>query len=259
MEERHRPLTFPPELFVERGAEIHTRSYPYGVWAGVVMVQNSRRSPDYQDTQRGFYRVRLSRRETKGDPPGYIAVGTAFAFFPWGAIIHGKPVKWLVHITATTAQPDADATELPVGTSYTLERRGGEEGWQLGRLQPKLALQYFYDWGNMRSTGAIYWGLPRTWTLPPSHWEQLTAQLIPPPRQVRHPVLNPTFDHDEEGPDTNPQPQPQPSPPPNHPPQQQPGGPPPQGEARAPPHTTTQHSPQTRRGRDTHDAADSAR
>ena len=115
-----------PELFVERGSEIHLRSYPYGVWAGVVMVQHSRRAPDYQDPRRGYYRVRINRREGGDEPPGYIAVGTAFALFPWGAITNGKPVKWLVHITATTAQPDSAATELPVGTSYTLERRRGE-------------------------------------------------------------------------------------------------------------------------------------
>ena len=186
-----RPLTFPPELFIDRGAEVHMRSYPYGVWAGVVMVQHSRRAPNYDDPHRGYYRVRLNRREGGPDPPGYIAVGTAFALFPWGAITSGKPVKWLVHITATPAQPDAEATELPVGTSYTLERRPGAEGWELGRLQPKLALQYFYDWGNMRGTGAIYWGLPRTWTLPPIHWEQLTAQLIPSPHRARQPALKP--------------------------------------------------------------------
>ncbi|CAE7552733.1 unnamed protein product [Symbiodinium necroappetens] len=210
-----RPLTFPPELFIERGAEAHLRSFPYGVWAGVVMVKNSRRAPSYNDPSRGFYRVRLSRREGGEDPPGYIAVGTAFALFPWGAITNGKPVKWLVHITSTPAQPDSDATELPVGTSYTLERKGGTGGWGLGRLPPKLALQYFYDWGNMRGTGAIYWGLPRTWSLPPIHWEQLTAQLIPSPNQARHPALNPTFDHTQggqHGPAPNPPPAPPPSP-----------------------------------------------
>ena len=117
------------------------------------------------------------QRQGGGDPPGHMAVGTAFALFCWGDITNGKPVKWLQHITSTPSQPDSEATELPVGTSYTLERRRGRGGetWELGRLQPKLALQYFYDWGNMRSTGAIYWGLPRTWTLPPIHWEQLTA------------------------------------------------------------------------------------
>ena len=222
-----RPLTFPPELFIDRGAEAHLRSFPYGVWAGVVMVKDSRRAPSYNDPNRGFYRVRLNRREGGGDPPGYIAVGTAFALFPWGAITSGKPVKWLVHITSTPAQPDSDATELPVGTSYTLERRGGDGGWELGRLPPKLALQYFYDWGNMRGTGAIYWGLPRAWSLPPIHWEQLTAQLIPPPSQVRRPALNPTFDHTQGG-QPDPAPAPAPAPPPSatqqqHAPQQQGG------------------------------------
>ena len=77
------------------------------------MVQHSRRAPNYDDPHRGYYRVRLNRREGGPDPPGYIAVGTAFALFPWGAITSGKPVKWLVHITATPAQPDTEATELP--------------------------------------------------------------------------------------------------------------------------------------------------
>ena len=147
-------------------------------------------------------------------------MGTAFALFPWGAITNGKPVKWLVHITSTPAQPDRDATELPVGTSYTLERKGGEGGWQLGRLPPKLALQYFYDWGNMRGTGAKDWGLPRAWSLPPIHWEQLTAQLIPSPNQARRPALNPTFDHTQGG-QPGPAPNPAPAPPPS-PTQQQP-------------------------------------
>ena len=164
------------------------------------MVQHSRRAPDYSDTQRGYYRARLNRRQGGGDPPGHMAVGTAFALFPWGAITNGKPVKWLLHITSTPSQPDSEATELPVGTSYTLERprgRGGET-WELGRLPPKLALQYFYDWGNMRSTGAIYWGLPRTTpTHPLRTAHSQSAKLIPSPNVARQPAQNPTFEHVE--------------------------------------------------------------
>ena len=37
---------------------------------------------------------------------------------------------------------------------YTLEMPPGAHTWQLGSLPPRLALQYYYDWGNFMGTGS---------------------------------------------------------------------------------------------------------
>ena len=129
-------------------------------------------------------------------------------------------MKWLLHITGGPPQADTEATELPPDTSYTLEMPPGAQTWQLGSLPPRLALQYYYDWGNFMGTGAIYRRLPRASNNPPTAWEQMAQQLIPSPRSYRQPARNPTFDMGGDGGAPSPgtvasgSTQPQPSPPP---------------------------------------------
>ena len=45
------------------GVDVHLRSFPHGVWAGVTMATGSRRSPEYTSTVRGYWRARLTRRQ----------------------------------------------------------------------------------------------------------------------------------------------------------------------------------------------------
>ena len=108
------------------------------------------------------------------------------------------------------------ATQLQPGTSFTLEMPPGARTWQLGRLQPRLALQYYYDWGHMMGTGAIYDRLPRASNNPPTAWEQMALQLIPPPTRTHEPVRNPAFPGDNQtqspGPGAAPSAMPTPSP-----------------------------------------------
>ncbi|CAE7022053.1 thrB [Symbiodinium sp. KB8] len=56
--------------------------------------------------------------------------------------------------------------------------------------------------------------LPRTYTMPPSQWEEMGARLIPPPQSTRQPAGNPTFDtyQDEASPGAAPSSSPTPSP-----------------------------------------------
>ena len=178
-----RPETFPPELPFHADAEMHLRGLPHGAWAGITLPWKSRRGPEYTSSTRGFCRIKVRRRPGGVEPSGYMATSTAFVLFPWGRIQGGRPNKWLLHITERSERPpqeDADATQLQPGSSYTLEMPPGARTWQLGRLQPRLALQYYYDWGNMMGTGAIYDRLPRASNNPPLAWEQMALQLIPP-------------------------------------------------------------------------------
>ena len=189
-----RPITFPPEIPSTWGVDIHFRSLPHGAWAGVAMATGSRRAPEYRSTTRGFCRARLQRRPGGAEPQGYMSISTAFVLFPWGKVTRGHPVKWLLHITGAQAQPDPEAARMIPGMSFTLERRPGKPAWELGGLPPKIALQYYYDWGHMQRTGAIYEKLPRSYTLPPSHWEEMGERLIPSPDWERQPPPNPQFD-----------------------------------------------------------------
>ena len=124
---------------------------------------------------------------------GYMGISTAFVLFPWGRVTRGHPVKWLLHITGGQPQPDPEAAEMQPGSSFTLERKPGGVTWELGGLPPKIALQYYYDWGHMQGTGAIYGRLPRSYTAPPSKWEEMGANLIPSPQSERQPPPNPNF------------------------------------------------------------------
>ena len=214
-----RPDTFPPELPIHVDAEMHLRSLPHGAWAGITLPWGSRRGPEYSSKVRGYCR-RIKVRRTRGsrDPAGYMGTSTAFVLFPWGKIQGGRPRKWLLHITGGPPTPDPDATQLQPGSSFSLEMPPGAVTWQLGRLQPRLALQYYYDWGHMMGTGAIYDRLPRASNNPPMAWEQMALQLIPPPGRQREMAPNPTFDEGEQGepptpgaaPSTSPGPAPQP-------------------------------------------------
>ena len=127
-----------------------------------------------------------------------MGTSTSFVLFPWGGITGGRPRKWLLHITGGPPTPDPDATQLQPGTSFSLEMPPGAPTWQLGRLQPRLALQYYYDWGHMMGTGAIYDRLPRASNNPPTAWEQMALQLIPPPNRMREAAPNPTFPGDNQ-------------------------------------------------------------
>ena len=217
-----RPETFPPELPISTDAELHLRSLPHGVWAGVTLPWRSRRAPEYSSPTRGYCRIQLRRRQGGNEPSGYMGTSTSFVLFPWGKIRGGRPVKWLLHITGGPPTADPNATELRPGTSFTLEMPPGATTWQLGGLPPRLALQYYYDWGNFMGTGAIYGRLPRASNNPPTAWEQMAQQLIPSPRSYRQPAMNPTFDMGDphEGPSPGeapsggpaPHPGPQPSP-----------------------------------------------
>ena len=175
------------------GVDIHYRSLPHGAWAGVAMATGSRRAPEYRDPHRGYYRARLQRRPGGATPMGYMSISTAFVLFPWGRVTRGHPVKWLLHITGGQPQPDPEAAEMQPGSSFTLERKPGGVTWELGGLPPKIALQYYYDWGHMQGTGAIYGRLPRSYTAPPSKWEEMGANLIPSPQSERQPPPNPNF------------------------------------------------------------------
>ena len=188
-----RPTTFPPELPIHADAEMHLRSLPHGAWAGITLPWRSRRAPEYVSTSRGFCRVRVRRQRGGREPAGYMGTSTSFVLFPWGGVKGGRPRKWLLHITGGPPTPDPDATQLQPGTSFSLEMPPGAPTWQLGRLQPRLALQYYYDWGHMMGTGAIYDRLPRASNNPPTAWEQMALQLIPPPNRMREAAPNPTF------------------------------------------------------------------
>ena len=94
------------------------------------------------------------------------------------------------------ARGGAPAFPLTVLKKRERERERERErraAWELGGLPPKIALQYYYDWGNMRGTGAIYGRLPRSYTLTPSYWEEMGARLIPSPDNARWPPPNPDF------------------------------------------------------------------
>ena len=148
-----RPATFPPELPFHVDAEMHLRELPHGAWAGITLPWQSRRGPEYASNTRGFHRIKVRRRPGGAEPAGYMATSTAFVLFPWGRIQGGRPTKWLLHVTGGPPQEDPEATQLRPGTSYTLEMPPGERTWQLGRLQPRLALQYYYDWGPHDGNG----------------------------------------------------------------------------------------------------------
>ena len=207
-------------------SEMHLRSLPHGAWAGLVLPWRSRRAPEYTSPTRGFCRIRVRRRQGGIMPTGYVGASVAFVLFFWGGVQGGKPHKWLLHITGGPPTPDQDATALQPGASYTLEMPPGARTWQLGGLPPRLALQYYYDWGNMMGAGAIYGRLPRASNNPPLAWEEMALQLIPPPDRRREQPPNPSFDQGNRtqddgqgaGPSTtlprpSPTPTPQPAPP----------------------------------------------
>ena len=191
------PRTFPPEIPAAWGVDVHFRYLGYGAWAGVTMATGSRRAPEYRNARRGYYRAMLQRRPGGLEPTGYMSISTAFVLFPWGKVQRGHPVKWLLHITGAQAQPDPEAAVLTPGSSFTLERKPGKQAWELGGLPPTIGLQYYYDWGHMQGTGAIYERLPRSYTMPPSQWEEMGARLIPPAGRQRHLPPNPHFEGDD--------------------------------------------------------------
>ena len=141
----------------------------------------------------------LQRRQGGLEPTGYMSISTAFVLFPWGKVRTGHPVKWLLHITGAQAQPDPEAAVMTPGSSFTLERKPGKQAWELGGLPPTIALQYYYDWGHMQGTGAIYDRLPRSYSLPPSQWEEMGARLIPRADRQRQPPPNPSFEPGDGG------------------------------------------------------------
>ena len=208
------PGYVPARAAFHADAEMHLRELPHGAWAGITLPWQSRRGPEYTSSTRGFHRIKVRRRQGGVQPSGYMATSTAFVLFPWGGIQGGRPTKWLLHITAGPPQEDTEATQLKPGSSFTLEMPPGERTWQLGRLQPRLALQYYYDWGHMMGTGAIYDRLPRASNNPPLAWEQMALQLIPPPGRPREQAPNPNFggDNGAAGPSSGPSAAPQPSP-----------------------------------------------
>ena len=76
------------------------------------------------------------------------------------------------------------------GESYTLEMRPGATWGQLGGLPARLALQYYYDWGQRMGTGAIYGRLPRASNNPPTAWEEMAWQSAAPGES--RPATSPT-------------------------------------------------------------------
>ena len=69
------PLTFPPELRVLPGVQVHMRALAYGVWAGIVLNTGSTLAPNYdRQASKGYMRARQERRQGTGMPPGRMGV-----------------------------------------------------------------------------------------------------------------------------------------------------------------------------------------
>ena len=65
----------------------------------------------------------------------------AFALLPWGILDNHRPEKWLLLITATS-----ETAKRQPGDAFLLEWQPYTKRWMLGRLQPRVARQYYYDW-----------------------------------------------------------------------------------------------------------------
>ena len=110
------PLTFPPELRVLPGVQVHMRALAYGVWAGIVLNTGSTLAPNYdRQASKGYMRARQERRQGTGMPPGRMGVTRPSPYSRGGKSGGGRPERWLLHITVVGQLQDTTATTLRPG------------------------------------------------------------------------------------------------------------------------------------------------
>ena len=121
----------------------------------------------------------LCERGRRADRPcrTHMGVNVAFALLPWGAITNNKPEKWL----ATAVVRDSQAAHMQPGDAFLLEWQPDTKRWMLGRLQTRVARQYYYDWAFQQNAPPPQRGPPFGATYPPGQWERMAIELIPRP------------------------------------------------------------------------------